>query len=273
MPFGSIRGELTNKKVDALLPVVRACLAARGALGDAIDLVLIHNERPVSGDQPRAVLNPLVVMLAVSTWERLVYEVGAAVKFPLGERETVGGLGRQDKQRRAAEILAQATAQCPAPFQLPYALTLTFFDSADGKRLGSPVELSAVEDYDSMSKRLDDFIELRNGVAHRVLPNKMAAPSYEGMGSDAGVGHRSGKEPWSGRTVNTSIARSVVATYVQLVDQAIACLLKSEGIEGREATPYRLPAWWFTDDYEQDGSRSTQPGCLWGGAQLPRRLL
>ncbi|MEV0406636.1 hypothetical protein [Actinoallomurus sp. NPDC050550] len=217
-------------------------------------------------------LNPLVVMLAVSTWERLVYEVGAAVRFPLGERETVGRLGRQDEQTKTAGILAQATAQCPASFQLPGALILTFFDSAVGKRLGSPVELSAVEDYDGMSKRLDDFIELRNGVAHRVLPNKMAAPSYEGMGSDAGAGHRSGEKPWSGRTVNTSIARSVLATYVQLVDQAIACLLKSEGIEGHGAEPYRLPAWWFTDDHEQDGTRSAQPGCLWGGAQLPQRL-
>lgn len=272
MPFGSIRGELTNKKVGDLPLMLRACLGARGALGDAVDLVLIHNERPGGGDQPRAVLNPLVVMLAASTWERLVYEIGTAIGVPLQARDTVGRLGRRDKQTKAAQILGRATAKCPAPFQLPDALILTFFDSAAGKRLSSPVELSAAQDYDAMSKRLDDLIELRNGVAHRVLPIKMAAPNYEGMGSDAGARHRSGAEPWSGRTVNTSIARSVLATYVQMVDQTIACLLKSEGIEGRQSRRYRLPAWWFTDDQEQDGTRSAQPGCLWGGASLPRRL-
>ncbi|NLU78035.1 hypothetical protein HCA58_06445 [Micromonospora sp. HNM0581] len=229
------------------------------------------NVRAVVISRGGGVLNPLVVMLAVSTWERLVYEVGTAVSFPVSERETVGRLGWRNKQSKAARTLAQATAQCPAPLQLPGALILTFFDGAVGKRLGSPVELSAVENYDDMSKRLDDFIELRNGVAHRVLPNKMAAPSYEGMGSDAGPGRRSGEARWSGRTLNTSIARSVLATYVQLVDQTIACLLTSESIEGREAGPYRLPAWWFTDDHEQDGIRFAQPGCLWGGAKLPRR--
>lgn len=275
MPYGSIRGELTNEKASKLPPVVRACLAARGAVTDAVDLVLIHNERPGGGDQPRAVLNPLVVMLAVSTWERLLYQVGQAVGHSLHPTKTVGRLGRRDRTTTAATILAKATAQAPAALQLPGALVLTFFDSAAGKRLSSPVELSAAADYDAMSKRLDDFIELRNGVAHRVLPVKMEDDSYEGLRSDAGPDHRSGDRDkrWLGQTVNTSIARSVLATYVQLVDQAIACLLRSQGIEEHEAGPYRLPAWWFTDDREQDGVRAAEPGCLWGGAQLPRRLL
>lgn len=262
MPFGSIRGDLATEKVDGLPPVVRACLGARGALGDAVDLILIHNERPGGGDQPRAVLNPLVVMLAVSAWERLIYEVGTAIGYSLAERETVGRLGWWGRPAPAADILARATARNDSDFRLPGALVLTFFDSAVGKRLGSRVELEASKQYNAISGRLNDFVELRNGVAHRVLPDRMAAPDYQGMVSDA----------WSGRTVNTGIARCVLATYIQLLDQAIACLLVAEDIEGRDASRYRLPAWWFTDDQERDGARSAEPGCLWGGMRLPRRM-
>ncbi len=43
---------------------------------DASDLILIHNEKKISGDQPRIVLDPLTVLLPVSTWERLIFDLG-----------------------------------------------------------------------------------------------------------------------------------------------------------------------------------------------------
>jgi hypothetical protein len=61
------------------------CDDTRNGLRNAVDLVLIHNEKDVRGKQPRAVLNDLTVVLAVAAWERFVVDVQA-----LGTRKWTG---------------------------------------------------------------------------------------------------------------------------------------------------------------------------------------
>jgi hypothetical protein len=266
MPYGSIRGNLESPMPG--LPPGDACLRARGAMTDAMDLLLIHNERPVSGDQPRAVLNPLVVVLAVSAWERLVVELGAAVGLPFDERDSPGRLKSGKLAKPTIKVLRQATASAAAERRLPEALTVTFYDRADGRRLNRPSEIAAADAFDELAERFDHYVELRHGGAHRLVPQKMTL-SVDGLRSDAASSPDTG---FVGLTINTSIARIVLAAYLQLVDQTIACVLESAGTGGEDAKACRLPAWWFSDDRESSGTRTSTPGCLWGGTRLPRRL-
>lgn len=58
----------------------------RAGLQDAIDLILIHNEVSVRGDQPRTTLNPLIAMLSVAAWERFVADIAAIARLePVGD--------------------------------------------------------------------------------------------------------------------------------------------------------------------------------------------
>lgn len=84
-----------------------ACLAARVGMSDMVDLLLIHNERPVRGLQPRSVLNRLVVLLAVAPWERLVSDLDAI------QRHDFTGPGLQDSLRMAGYLAAPGG--CAAP--------------------------------------------------------------------------------------------------------------------------------------------------------------
>lgn len=87
--------------------------------------------------------------------------------------------------------------------------------------------------------------------------------------SDAGQ-HLDEEDPRQGLTINTSIARTVLATCIQMIDQTIAHLLAQHGYSYAQASKYRLPAWWFHDDGNAGfTSRAAEPGDLWGGAQLP----
>src|ERR1700761_2570235 len=87
---GSIRGRPTLAR-DEPCTIETACETAAGALWDAIDLLLIHNEGPAGGEAPRGVLSPLIILLAVSAWERFVYELAELSGVNVKERETVGG--------------------------------------------------------------------------------------------------------------------------------------------------------------------------------------
>jgi len=79
------------------------------------------------------------------------------------------------------------------------------------------------------------------------------------------------KGEMQGLTINTSIARMVLAAYIQLADQAIVHVCRAQGIEADQLSHLRLPSYWFTDDRDAKNSHRTwQPGCLWGGMVLPR---
>lgn len=127
MAAGSVRGRLSELDDRAEKTIENACARAQGALRDAVDLLLIHNEKIVRGDQPRAVLSPVTVLLGVSAWERLVYETGEAIDYKgpandnkrLGPRQTVGRLRDQQLPKTvtpvvgpsvAHEIISQATS-------------------------------------------------------------------------------------------------------------------------------------------------------------------
>lgn len=258
---GSIRGLLDA--AEASPSFSGACETAAGALRDAFDLVILHNQAPRGGDAPAGVLNPLVVMLAASAWERLVYELAAPAGISLRDRGTVGQLGGKDAQR-TLQILGAASNGA-----LPGALRVTVYERASGIRLGSPRKLDASNqaDLEAICEVFDEYRELRNGVAHRVVPQRMATGS---MRTDAGRSLREEQQHLAGLTINTSVARCVLAAYLQLIDQTIANVLGAQRIPTTPRT--RLPDEWFTDSVRRDAAqRPMEPGCLWGGMQVPRR--
>jgi hypothetical protein len=55
------------------------CRHARLNVRDALDLIAVHAEKAVSGAQPRAALNPAIVVAAVSSWERFVADLVGAL--------------------------------------------------------------------------------------------------------------------------------------------------------------------------------------------------
>ncbi len=264
MVRGSIRGLLTPDNTAPSFET--ACETGAGGLRDAVDLLLVHSEGPTGGDAPRGVLNPLIVLLAVSAWERLVYELANPAGISLPARTTVGRFAEISKKGpRTVDILLQATNGV-----LPSGLRVTVYDSAQGKRLSRPRVLDAsVNGGGEFHDQFDEYLELRNGVAHRVVPDKIA--NYASWRTDAARNLPPNLQHLAGHTINASVARSVVAAYIQLVDQTIAHVCFAQAIPSQRARQLRLPTEWFTDDVERAGQRRPlRPGCLWGGTRLPR---
>jgi hypothetical protein len=256
---GSIRGLPT---LDHNMPctIESACDTAAGALWDAVDLLFIHNEGPTGAEAPRGVLSPLVVLLAVSAWERFIYEVAEPAGITLKEKETVGGF-HSGQLAKTLEVLRAASKNT-----LPNAFSVTVYD-AMGKFLRERDHLEVGKDSGAFFDEFDSYVDLRNGVAHRVVPQRMAEHALR---SDSVRANGESGE-MQGLTINTSIARMVLAAYVQLVDQAIVHVCRAQEIEDDRVSQLRLPSYWFTDDRDaRNAHRNWKPGCLWGGLVLPR---
>jgi hypothetical protein len=238
--------------------VESACETAAGALWDAVDLLLIHNEGPTGAEAPRGVLSPLTVMLAVSSWERFVYELAEPSGVILKQRETVGRF----HSAKTLKILCAASNNT-----LPNAFSVTVYDAPRGRFLRKRDHLRASDDTQAFFTEFEHYVYLRNGVAHRVVPQQIEDTDLRSDASHAD----GGDGEMAGLTINTSIARMVLAAYVQLVDQAIVHVCRAQGIENDQLLQLRLPSYWFTDDRDSKNSHRTwQPGCLWGGTVLPR---
>lgn len=254
---GSIRGQSTYNPNEPHT-IESACETVAGALWDAIDLLLIHNEGPTGGEAPRGVLNPLVVLLAVSAWERFVYELAQATGISLGERETVGGFDCKQLKKTLEILRAASNGTLPNGFNVTvYDHTYSILRKRDQLEIG--------KDKQAFLEEFNSYVELRNGVAHRVVPQRMTA---EDLRSDAATVVEGN---WQGLTINTSVARMIMAAYIQLVDQAIVHVCEAQGIGPENLSRLRLPGFWFTDDHVATNSHRTwQPGCLWEGTVLPR---
>lgn len=281
MKAGSVRGRLSDTDDSNEKTVENACAIAKGALEDAFDLLLIHNEKLVRGNQPRTVLNPLIVLLSISAWERLVYATGEAIAYrgrangerPLSKKQTVGRLMDAPLRRGngpigpsvAHEIMSQATFGV-----LPEAWSITFYrDPHSRGKCIRPSDTLTGASYTTLASRFDHYVDLRDGVAHRVLPAKMkdAIPEHA-LRTDAGK-HLPDED--SGLTINATTSRGILASCIQLIDQSIVHLLANRGYSPKQINKYRLPDWWF-DDKGHDGgeSRTVEEHALWGGTTVPR---
>lgn len=217
---------------------------ARAGLRNAIDLILIHNEHDVRGNQPRAALNPLILLLSVAAWERLIADVCflAANSFEgLGTGESSAGRAWFLKGGAAEALTALTGGRLPDEFEV------RVFDGWVGKFPNRPRVKTGLE----VGEYVNDAIRHRNGVAHRSLPGAYSDALWT---SDA-ITH----------TVQAGWARGVAATFVQLVDQSIVAIGREAGFSG---VP-RLPREWFAQDARTLRGIEA-PGSLWGGHSLVR---
>jgi hypothetical protein len=233
--------------------------SARARLAQAVDLVLIHNERDVRGNQPRTVLNPLIVLFAVSAWERLIaelYFLGGGVGGGKNKDRTPSGLSRPTQ---AFEVLVALTLGT-----LPSGFQVIMFDSYRGVRpQGRRMQHGDTDG--ELTKSITGWIETRNAVAHAAMPQ--LAESEHAWRSDAEGGGP--LDLAAGLTVQAGGARVCLSLFVQLIDQIAPAVEQAASL--RETTQTRLPGWWF-DATGPSGVRGVdEPGALWGGHELGRR--
>ncbi len=226
---------------------IESAKSVRRRLADAVDLLLIHNERDVSGYQPRIALSPLTVLLAVSAWERLI----ADVRW-LGDGRTWPGPEMAESMRGGA----WANNAYPVLFSLtqgdlPKMFDIVVFNGYRGKRPGSPERVDGMSDV--IEDHIATWIDTRNGVAHHCLPQKSRAWRSDAQGAN-------------GFTVQSGAARACTALMIQLVDQVISAVAETSGYSIPSGA--KLPKWWFAADPPRAVRGVNDPGELWGGYDL-----
>lgn len=215
---------------------------AKKGLSNAIDLILIHNEHNVRGNQPRSTLNPLILMLAVAAWERFI----ADTCLLANDAFEGAGLGQSPpgraffSSRGAINVLGALTSQ-----RLPNGFTVKVFDSWVGKYPTNARTVHGLE----VAEYVNDAIKHRNGVAHRSLPHAYSDARFS---SDA-----------RSHTVQAGWARGAAATIVQILDQSIVAISREAGF----AKVHRLPRAWFIPQARILRGVKT-PGALWGEHEL-----
>jgi hypothetical protein len=243
-----------NSPLPALRPLTRTdehafaqvCADARAGLSNALDLILVHNERSVRGPQPRASLNPLTLLLAMAAWERFVTDLA------LISRGQFTNVGETSAERGGAYLAMHGGAaakvlDAASGGRVAARLNIRSFDGWRGAAPTSPQDRIGA----AIFQDIDAAIGVRNAIAHRTLPRDALNPYWRG---DA-----------KSHTVQAGWARGIAAVVFQLVDQAMGHISVSASFD----TIYRLPHQWF--DAEPARLRGVdEPGPLWGGWSPPR---
>lgn len=272
--------------------------AARDNLGAVIDLVLVHNEKPVRGRQPRASLNRAIVVAAVGAWERFITDTSHAFKHDhndprWGPGSDSAGRG-QHYARPAADQLSKG-GMTDGTF-LPR-LHVSAATNWSGVRMRAmeelkgeaPGRLSGL----TFTQHLQQWVTLRNALAHgsiRQLMGWVDDPGHWGdqdpyaselhgryrlWESDATGGEPRRDEPqMAGTTVQSGCARGCLALIVQTVDWLIVDIGQAHG-RGWDVEGLRLPETWFGRELPPAfrGARADRYAhwTLWGGPELHRR--
>lgn len=224
----------------------QVCADAQAGLSNALDLILVHNERSVRGPQPRASLNPLTLLLAMAAWERFVADLA------LISRGQFTSVGEIPAERGGAYLVMNGGAgadvlDAVSAGRAPAQLNIRAFDGWRGAAPTRPRDCVGAEIFQD----IDAAIGVRNAIAHRTLPRNALDPYWK---SDA-----------KSHTVQAGWARGITAVVFQLIDQVMGHV----SVAASFGTIYRLPHPWF--DAEPARLRGVdEPGRLWGGWSLPR---
>lgn len=226
---------------------------ARRGLSDALDLIIIHNEKAVRGNQPRATLNGLTILLAVAAWERFIADCRAlqlceccsadhpCTFVPGNQRSSGGGAYLRTKDGRVSA--AAATLSGLTDGRLPGAFRVVSFNGWSGVRPTVPVEVTGMD----LAAPVFDAIGYRNGVAHRSLSQQPSISDAE-----------------KSVTIQAGHSRAVVALMLQIISQATQGIVEAADFSGSYAFP---SAWFEPDPHTLRGVSS--PGPLWPRALRP----
>ncbi|MGY1608762.1 hypothetical protein [Geodermatophilus sp. SYSU D00700] len=226
-----------------------------------MDLLLLHNEQPVRGNQPRRSLNPITVLLAVAAWERFVVDIRALSALSAKPWQGPG----LDRQLQGAAHLANAVPvlAIASGGLLPATWHIRVYRGWRGKTPTNPVLLAGADATGALNGELSeavaDYVKLRHSVAHRAY----AQHAYPGSWWDGDA---------ASDTVQAGAARSALAIFLQLIDQSIEAICAALQASGRSVDPQlaSLPAWWFRTNPPSGVRGVAAPGQLWGRADLHR---
>lgn len=268
--------------------------AVRSNLSLAVDLVMVHNERPVAGSQPRAALNWSVVLGAMSAWERFV--VDTATLF--------------DGKGKLKTDLAQYAGRADALLTQTGAIEIGFLPRLQvraatnwvGRGLRSMEDLvgnkPGVFSGLTLAQHLNQWVTLRNAIVHHGIARLndrardprfwKSAPQigdpyqsafggrvclweFERVRTDPATG---GKASMWDVSRHAGCVRGCLATVIQVVDWIIVDISRAFGRDW-DADGLRLPEVWFRRDLPltfRGGSKEQyQTWTLWGGPALCRR--
>lgn len=296
-----------------------AAKAAETNLSAAVDLVVVHNEKIINAPdlkQPRVSLNRAIVVTAVGAWDRFVADVKDICTGQYDPESWGSGISsstpKQLYAKPASALLAQAATERP------------FLDRirVNAATTGSGVRLQKMEELVggqrglhsglTFSQHLNQWILLRNALAHNSVPREVKRAENPGVWGDPdigdpyastcsdwprwrlwhsdSVGDRSASEETRlvGATVQAWSARSCLAFIIQLVNWLITDIAEAHG-RGWDPEHLRLPSAWFSRDLPDEfrgQTRDSFPGkdrhgqpltsyahwSLWEGPELYRRL-
>jgi hypothetical protein len=280
---------MTVPAADARARFVEVCTAVRENLAIAADLVLVHNETEVRGRQPRASLNRAIVVTSVGAWERFVADTEAAFTDNNWDIEAVDSSVSKSYAARAEAALTAAGA-C-AVYRDAWSaraatdwrgITLRRMESLLGQQPGSTSGLT-------LSQHLDQWIELRNAVAHHQV-RELAAVAIDAAKWRAREERRARRrlrqDPYATPTgrwvlwdssagsdeVQAGAARACLALVLQILDGVIIEICHYHSWTANEL---RLPMEWFASSLPASFRGVEQSrqhhATLWGGTFLNRR--
>ncbi|MFR9753926.1 hypothetical protein ACL02S_23205 [Nocardia sp. 004] len=254
--MGTKARQLTGEHREAFARIVDD---TRKGFSEVIDLILIHNERRVSRNQPRTTLNPLIIMLSVAVWERFVADISALARSddPMlvrpGDADS-GGFNKISKNSQGGRSTAVGTLKAASGGTLPDSWRILVATDCPGVFLRFGYTAEGLDPL--LTELVDWLIDVRHGVAHRALPQLLKWVEH----SDAA----------GGQTINTTIARSGFALFLQLADQSIRSL--AEAAEFDNPDQLWLPEDWLTGTLlPRRGVNDPTQLHLWKGRSLARR--
>lgn len=234
--------------------------AAEHNIRTALDLISIHSERPVRGQQPRASLNPFTVLAAVGSWERFIADLTSAAsksawRGPGGHQASGGDRPSCIDDRMSKLVRGNVTALWEVRFP------------AGGWRGSQPRgwktvrRSSGAADREELLGYLAHTYQARHAAAHYALAQNARQAAEQ-------AGFEDGWYPWQSDAKDPSLqsgyARGVTAVYLQLIDSTNVAVAQAQGwTPGR----YRLPADWFQAEAATPRFAGVQ---LWRGASLHR---
>jgi len=236
------------------------CEDTRRGFTCIIDLLLIHNEKRVSGLQPRATLNQLIAMQSVSTWERLVSDVGGLARREQrdGRPALPGvvdsrGFSRLSNDTNGGSSTAVSTLSAASGRMIPDCWQIRIPTNGRGKELSFGRTTTGLDP--QLAELVDWWVDVRNGVAHRSMPQ---------LAKWIWVTDAYAKD---GHTINTTSARAAFTLFLQLSDQAIRALV--EAAEFSNPNQLLLPEDWLAGNIQpQRGVTDPEQLRLWRGRSL-----
>lgn len=233
------------------------CDDTRTGFSQVIDLILIHNERRVSGPQPRTTLNPLIATLSVAVWERFVADIGHLARSVSSEAVRPGevdsqGFSRLGDDKHGGRSAAVSTLAAASGQLLPDRWRIRLVTGSPGKGLRFGYTAEGLDPW--LVELVDWWVNVRNKVVHRGLPQLL----HWLVATDAADG---------GRTINTTTARQAFTMFLQLIDQTIRTI--SEVAEFARPHELYLPEDWLTGNLvPQRSVTDPEQLRLWHGRSL-----